>query len=63
MFSKYKVNKKHIIITIIGLIVLLYLFKPKTNFDSCYEKCMNVLWDLDKAKKPIICVDVCSRSK
>lgn len=40
MFTKYKVNKKYILIAIIGLIALWYLLKPKTEFEACYEKCI-----------------------
>ena len=45
MFSKQKTKITYVIIALIGLIVLWYIFKPKTNFDSCYEKCMKTSWE------------------
>lgn len=43
MFSKIKVNTIYMILAILCLIILLYLFKPKTNFDACYDKCLSSL--------------------
>lgn len=39
MLSRFLSNKKYVIIALIGLIGLLYLLKPKTEFESCYKKC------------------------
>ena len=43
MFSINKLKITYIILALIGLITLLYLFKPKTNFDACYEKCIKAI--------------------
>ncbi len=44
MFSKYKLNKKYVIIAIIGFIALWFLFRPKTEFEACYSKCTGLAY-------------------
>lgn len=62
MFNKQKININYIIIALIGLIALLYFLKPKTNFDSCYEKCIKIT-QIEEAKRPALCISVCANTK
>lgn len=62
MFSKQKVKITYVIIALIGLIALWYLFKPKTNFDSCYEKCIKIT-QIEEVKRPALCISVCANTK
>jgi hypothetical protein len=41
MFIKQKIKTIYVIITLIGLIVLLYLLKPRSEFEVCYDKCIS----------------------
>ena len=43
MFSKQKTKITYVIIALIGLIALLYIFKPKSEFEACYDKCIRSL--------------------
>jgi len=65
MFSKQKTKITYVIIALIGLIALWYLSKPKTNFDSCYEKCIQAInkLNVEEYKKPFSCINVCSNTK
>lgn len=65
MFSKHKIKATYIVIALIGLIVLWYLSKPKTNFDACYDKCIKAMKNLnvEEYKKPLSCIQICSNTK
>jgi len=41
MFIKQKIKTIYVIGALIGLIILLYLFKPKSEFEVCYDKCIS----------------------
>lgn len=41
MFSKQKTKITYVIIALICLVALLYLFKPKSEFETCYNKCLS----------------------
>ncbi len=63
MLSKFMSNKKYVIIAIIGLITLWYILRPKSNFDSCYEKCMGAYSHVESIKRPAVCVYACANTK
>ena len=41
MFIKQKLKTIYVILALIGLIILFYLFKPKSEFEACYDKCIS----------------------
>ena len=63
MFSKFKPKTTYVIIALISLVVLLYIFKPKTNFDACYERCLKEVIQIETSKRPAICIGVCANTK